>query len=260
MRFSYGWVVPWVHKVDDEQAPEGRTVAVAGPDSVWFDTECPDLRPGPDDVRGLHRGAGRPDRVHHQLAALAQGRAAARRPRGLAGGDRAVLARVGRPVHVPRSLPGRGGPLADHPQGAHLRADRRHRRRADHLAARGHRRRAQLGLPLHLAARRGDHPVVAAAHRLPRRGPRLARVAAAGGGRRPGEPPDHVRDRRRAGVGRDRAALAARLRGLDAGPGRQRRRPPAPARRVRRGQRGAAPGPHDRAGPQRLRRACSSSS
>ncbi|MEU8956720.1 glycoside hydrolase family 15 protein [Streptomyces sp. NPDC048518] len=32
MRFSYGRVVPWVHKVD------GRTVAVAGPDSVWHDT------------------------------------------------------------------------------------------------------------------------------------------------------------------------------------------------------------------------------
>ncbi|MET7714208.1 glycoside hydrolase family 15 protein [Streptomyces sp. NPDC005407] len=33
MRFSYGRVVPWVHKVD------GRTVAVAGPDSVWLDAE-----------------------------------------------------------------------------------------------------------------------------------------------------------------------------------------------------------------------------
>ncbi|MEW2086950.1 glycoside hydrolase family 15 protein [Streptomyces sp. NPDC005283] len=33
MRFSYGRVVPWVHKVD------GRTVAVAGPDSVWLDTD-----------------------------------------------------------------------------------------------------------------------------------------------------------------------------------------------------------------------------
>lgn len=32
MRFSYGRVTPWVHKVD------GRTVAVAGPDSVWYDT------------------------------------------------------------------------------------------------------------------------------------------------------------------------------------------------------------------------------
>ncbi|MFI9101735.1 glycoside hydrolase family 15 protein [Streptomyces fildesensis] len=33
MRFSYGQIVPWVHKVGD------RTVAVAGPDSVWLDTE-----------------------------------------------------------------------------------------------------------------------------------------------------------------------------------------------------------------------------
>lgn len=33
MRFAYGWVVPWVHKVDH------RTVAVAGPDSVWLDTQ-----------------------------------------------------------------------------------------------------------------------------------------------------------------------------------------------------------------------------
>ncbi|TXS51701.1 glycoside hydrolase family 15 protein [Streptomyces sp. t39] len=34
MRFSYGRVVPWVHKVDT------RTVAVAGPDSVWLDTDA----------------------------------------------------------------------------------------------------------------------------------------------------------------------------------------------------------------------------
>ncbi|MBT2530253.1 glycoside hydrolase family 15 protein [Streptomyces sp. ISL-99] len=33
MRFSYGRVVPWVHKVDT------RTVAVAGPDSVWLDAD-----------------------------------------------------------------------------------------------------------------------------------------------------------------------------------------------------------------------------
>ncbi|MBY8884645.1 glycoside hydrolase family 15 protein [Streptomyces sp. PTM05] len=41
MRFSYGWVTPWVHKVADPQAAEGRVVAVAGPDSVWLDTDCP---------------------------------------------------------------------------------------------------------------------------------------------------------------------------------------------------------------------------
>jgi len=39
MRFSYGRIVPWVHKVDN---PDGscRTVAVAGPDSVWLDGEA----------------------------------------------------------------------------------------------------------------------------------------------------------------------------------------------------------------------------
>ena len=42
-------------------------------------------------------------------------------------------------------------------EGAHLRADRRHRRRADDVAARAARRRAQLGLPLLLAARRDVH-------------------------------------------------------------------------------------------------------
>jgi len=39
MRFSYGRVVPWVHRIEQ---PEGghRTVAVAGPDSVWLDGEA----------------------------------------------------------------------------------------------------------------------------------------------------------------------------------------------------------------------------
>ena len=46
---------------------------------------------------------------------------------------------------------------------------------AHDLAARGDRRGPQLGLPLLLAARRRHHPLRAAAHRLPRGGPRLAR-------------------------------------------------------------------------------------
>ena len=48
--------------------------------------------------------------------------------------------------------------LADHAQGADLRPDRRHRGGADHLAAGTARRRAQLGLPLLLAARRHLDP------------------------------------------------------------------------------------------------------
>ncbi|MGW6059606.1 glycoside hydrolase family 15 protein [Streptomyces sp. NPDC055189] len=37
LRFSYGRIVPWVHRVDD--AHGSRTAAVAGPDSVWLDGE-----------------------------------------------------------------------------------------------------------------------------------------------------------------------------------------------------------------------------
>ena len=44
------------------------------------------------------------------------------------------------------------------PAAAHPRRHRRHRRGADHVAARGLRRRAQLGLPLLLAARRRADP------------------------------------------------------------------------------------------------------
>ena len=61
-------------------------------------------------------------------------------------------------VHVRGRVARRGGPLAAHAQGADVRADRRHRRRADHLAAGEARRRPQLGLPLLLAARRHHHP------------------------------------------------------------------------------------------------------
>ena len=52
---------------------------------------------------------------------------------------------------------------------------------------------------------------------------------------RPARPPDHVRHRRRAAAARAGARLAARLRGLAPGPGRQRRRAAVPAGRLRRG-------------------------
>ena len=74
--------------------------------------------------------------------------------------------------------------LAAHAQGAHLRADRRHRRRADDVAARVDRRRAQLGLPLLLAARRDAHAARAASRAgYVEEARRLARLAAARGRR-----------------------------------------------------------------------------
>ncbi|AUG80363.1 glucoamylase [Kitasatospora sp. MMS16-BH015] len=39
MRFSYGRVVPWVHRVEQADGTH-RTAAVAGPDSVWLDGEA----------------------------------------------------------------------------------------------------------------------------------------------------------------------------------------------------------------------------
>ena len=112
--------------------------------------------------------------------------------------------------------------------------DGRHRRRADHLAARVDRQRPQLGLPVLLVA--GRH-----AHALRAHGGRLHRAR-----RRPGatgccapwpatrEAADHVRRRGRAAAHRVRGAVAARLRGLGAGADRQRRQRPVPARRLRR--------------------------
>ena len=90
--------------------------------------------------------------------------------------------------------------LAPHAQGADLRADRRHRRGADHVAARGDRRRPQLGLPLLLAARRQPDARRADDRRLRRRGARVPRLAAARRRRRSRRPPDHVRHRGQRGA------------------------------------------------------------
>ena len=121
------------------------------------------------------------------------------------------------------------------------RPNGRDRRRADHEPSRAARRRAQLGLPLHLDPRRrllalrapaarvhrGGRGVHALAHRpLPRVGRRRRRAA-----------PDHVRRRR---PGRPRGGDARPLRGLlriGARADRKRRRRAAPARHLRRADR-----------------------
>ena len=69
----------------------------------------------------------------------------------------------------------------------------------------------------------------------------------------PEEHPDHVRPRRRAATARVRAAVARGLRGLAAGPGRQRREHAVPARRLRRGGRRPLPGTASRAAGRRQR-------
>ena len=122
-------------------------------------------------------------------------------------------------------------------QGPDLHADRRDGGRADHLAARDARRRAQLGLPLHLDARLDVHAAGAALPE-PRLGGRrvhaVRRRPRAERGRRAA---DHVRDRRPARPDRVDARRPLRLRRRAPGPDRQRRLRPAPERRLRRGAR-----------------------
>ena len=109
-------------------------------------------------------------------------------------------------------------------QGADLRADRRDRRRADHVAAGADRRRAQLGLPLLLVARRDAHADGAAATPVSRT--RRGRGASGCCARSPAIPPQvqiMYGIARRAPARRARARVVAGLRGLAPGADRQRR-------------------------------------
>ena len=142
----------------------------------------------------------------------------------------------------------RGRPeIADHAEGAHVRADGRDRCRADDVAAGGDRGRAKLGLPLLLAARRLVHAGAAGAGRLHGGGCCLARLAVPGDRRRPEPAADHVRHRRRAPADGARAALVVRLRRLEAGAHRQRRQRAVPARHLRRSDGGLLRGVGGRA-------------
>ena len=192
-------------------------------------------RPEHEDRRRVRGRGRRASTVRPHLRAVASAAAGPGRPDLGARGDRRVLDELGQELPAGGTLLGRGRALADHAQGLHLRADRWHRRGADHLVAGTTGRRAKLGLSILLAARCDVDPARADGCRLPGRGAGVARVAVAGGGGQPGPGADHVRHRRRAAVDGVGGALAAGLRRLRAGAHRQCRPRPAAARRVRRG-------------------------
>ena len=117
-----------------------------------------DPRRGPDDGRRVRRRGGRPGAVRVDLAGVPPARAEADRRRSCAAATpRATGAEWLAACTYDGRVAGGGDPLADHAQGADLRSDRRHRRRRHHVAAGEARRRAQLGLPVLLVARRDDH-------------------------------------------------------------------------------------------------------
>ena len=146
IRFEYGSIVPWVRRLDDE-----TRVAIAGPDALSLRTPVPMRGENLRTVAEFTVEAGQREPFvltwypsHRELPHGDRRRAVARR-------HLHVLAGVARQLHVHRPLGGAGGAVADGPEGAHLPADRRHRRRADDIAAGAARRRPQLGLPLLLA-------------------------------------------------------------------------------------------------------------
>ena len=143
-------------------------------------------------------------------------------------------------MQLRRSLARRRHALADHLESADLRADRRHRRGGDDFAAGSDRRRAQLGLPLLLAARRDRYALRVPARRLPRGGAGLETLAVARRGRQATGHADGLRLVGRAPADRIHAALVARLRELRAGARRQRCRDPVAARQLRASDRSAA--------------------
>ena len=169
-------------------------------------------------------------------------RSGSRRSQQLLRRDRRVLADLARAVHLHRALARDAAPLGAHAQAADLRADRRHRRRADGRPARADRRRAQLGLPLHLGPRRLVLALRAARPGLHRGGGGVRPLAAA------------TASRERAGGERGPLQIMYRVDGslrpdrgdprplgglprLAPGADRQRRRRPAAARHLRRGDR-----------------------
>src|SRR5215831_6265078 len=122
-----------------------------------------------------------------------------------------------------RGLDRRRQKLPCPPQGSDLHGHRWNCRGADNLAARADRRYAKLGLSLLLAARRDLYAAGLDARRLLRRGPRMARLAAAGGRGQSRPIADHVRAWWRAPINGMGGAVAVRVRRLATGPDRQRR-------------------------------------
>ena len=175
VRLDYGAAVPWVRHSDDGLS------AVSGPDALHLRT--------PVDVRGENMRSvadfevAPGDRVPftmdwHPSHLPGAGRD---RPVPRARGHRGVLARMVGGVQLRGRLGRRRRHVAAGTQGADVRAHWRHRRRAHHVAARGARRGAQLGLPLLLDPRRHAHPLRARPVRLRRGGAGVPRLAPARG-------------------------------------------------------------------------------
>ena len=190
-------------------------------------------------VRGRHvLSAGERALLRALLGRAARGAEGRRRGRGEDGRHGAFLARLAGQGADPRSpLPRADPTLGACDQGPDLHAHRLDGGCADDVVARDARRRAQLGLPVHVDARHDVHAAGA-----PLAQPRLGGRRVHGVRRRPRADrgrvtPDHVRDRRTTRPDRVDARPSLRVCRRTSRPDRERRVRPAPERRVRRGAR-----------------------
>ena len=154
LRFDYGSIVPWV---PFSRAPWSRSPAPMRSRSARQSSS----RAATCTRTARSRSRGRPSPVRPDLVPLQplprqstpRGRSRTRCPSGTSG----------RPPVASRGGGTTRSTAPAHAQGDDLRADRRHRGGADHLATGSDRRRAELGLPLLLAPRRDADPAGAPA-------------------------------------------------------------------------------------------------
>ena len=147
LRPDYGSITPWT-----ELVPDG-VMATAGADAFRLSTPRSARRGQRHGHRGVRRDRGstrtlHPDMASRPIERRRRSRTPTRRwPAPRPGGG------TGPSVRVRRRLPRRGDEVAHRAQSDDVRDDGRAGRGTHHLAAGGHRRCAQLGLPLLLAAR-----------------------------------------------------------------------------------------------------------
>ena len=146
-----------------------------------------DVRRGPDDRVRVHARPG--ERIPFVLTWFPSHEPIrpSVRPEQALDRQRVLLARLGERVRPRRRLSRGDPPVAPRAQGDDLRADGRDRRRPHDVAARAHRRRSKLGLPLLLAARRDADASLHAARGRARGGREVAPVAPARRGRGPAD-------------------------------------------------------------------------
>ena len=165
VRFDYGSIVPWVRRVD------GVGAQSADPMPCRCGRPCPCARRGPPRRKRRSRCAredrGVPPAWHpsHEGAERHVPPMRALEERAHGGSNGAISARCDGEWRDGRAA------VPHRAQSPDLRADRRHRRRRDHVSARTAWEGPQLGLPVLLAARRDVHALLAVALRVhaPRR-------------------------------------------------------------------------------------------